>query len=172
MTFSADELWAGNNQGLCYTINLSIFYLYVALFITVILLANIVDYRKICERKVVLISCSLVSVVFDLGILSISEFLILLTIDQIARDLLTSSVCILLIALPWCLGEITMSSLTIRYLKQRVEKLHKEISKLRKEAENLEKQTKRGKKKLEELEKRRREFQKAFNKNRGSDDRK
>lgn len=162
MTFSAQEIWAGNPQSLCTNINLSFFYLYLVFFVSVIFGVNVIDYQKICEKKILLLSCTLVSMAIDLGLLYISEFFILLTISQLGTDLLKSSICIFLIVLPWSLGEITLSSLTVEYMRKRVKKLQAEISKLRKEAAELEKRRDDGEKKLKELEKKKEKFEKAF----------
>jgi len=106
--------------------------------------------------------------VIDLGLLVLSEFFILLTINQLFTNLLKSSTCILLLVLPLSLGEVTLSSLTTGYLRRRTEKLRKEISKLRKEAMGLEKGREEREKRLRELEKKIEEFEKKFKKEKGS----
>jgi len=168
MTFSSQELWAGNAQGLGDTIIFPIFYSYAILFVSIILGINIRDYQRICENRIIVVSCAFVSLVIDLGILSLSEFFILLTINQLGTDLLKSLILIFLIVLPWSLGEITLSSLTVEYMKKRVEKLQREIRKMRKESMDLEKGRKEGEKRLRELEKKTAEFEKSFEREKSS----
>jgi hypothetical protein len=162
MTFSAQELWGGNAQGLWYTVNAEFFYLYAAFFVAIIWLANFIDYRKVCERTVIAVCCTFTSIIIDLSVLFTSELLILLTINQLPIELIKSITCIFLIVFPWSLGELTLSSLTVEYLKKRAEKLQKEAEELRKEAEHLEEGRKKGEKDLKEFERKKAEFKKAL----------
>lgn len=162
LTFSAQELWAQTGVGLCYQVNLHAFYLYTILFVFTIFYANVKDFQKILERTINVVSCALVSMILDLSLLSLSEFLILSIINQIAPDLLRSFISIFIIVLPLSLGELTLSSLTIEYLRKRADRLRTEIARLKNQFSGLEKQREEGEKKLRELEKKRAELQELF----------
>ena len=162
MTFTSQELWGTNTQGVCYVVNPLAFYLFVAFFIALLSLVNITDYRKICENMIVVISCTVASIIIDLGVLYVSEYFLLLTIDQIATDLIKSISGILLVVLPWSLGEITLNSLTVEYLKKRAEKLLMEAKELRKQAESVKKRAEEGEESLKEFEKKKTEFKESL----------
>jgi hypothetical protein len=158
VTISAQELWGTNPTGIYSAINFPFFYVYITLYMSIILAVNVKDYSRICARLTVLVPCSIISTAIDVGVLSISELFVLFTIGQLATDLIKSLACISMVVLPWSLGEIALSTLTVEYLRKRAEKLQQETEKLRKEAEVLDRRRVEDEQKLAEFERKRKEF--------------
>lgn len=164
LTFSASELWIDNSNSLYNHISSNVFYPYVAFFISLIFFVNLLDYYKICNSQIVSTICSIFSLVFDLTILFSAQLLILLTINQIDANLLISVRCIILLILPFSLGGLTISSLTVEYLQNRTEKLRKDLSELKKRAESLSEGRAEDKKKIEILNEAIEKLKNSFNK--------
>lgn len=117
-----------------------------------------------------MVTCSIVSTVVDLGFLLLVEFLVLLAIGQISSDLLRSIMSMILVVLPWVLGEIALSSLTVGQLRKRAEKLRKEVEQLKGKAEELDRRRQVGEDSLKEFDKERKKFLKSVeNKNHGDE---
>jgi len=162
MIFSAQELWGDNPTGLVSTLNYSSFYVYIAVMLSAIFSVNVIDCSRICSKKSAIVFNSLASIVMDLGLLSLWEAFMLLTIGKLPSDTLNAFSSILLVASPWALGVISLSTLTVDYLRRRTEKLQKEIEKLKKQAESLEKSRQEGEKDSAEYERRKRELLECF----------
>lgn len=169
MTLSAQELWGTNLSGIAYSMTLY-FCPYVILFVSLIMITDLIDYARLSSSKMIVVACSIVSVVVDLGFLLLAEFFVLLTIGQIASDLLRSVMSMILVVLPWVLGEIALSSLTVGQLRKRAEELQKKVEKLKSEAEELDKRRQVGENSLKEFEKERKKFLKSVgDENRGDE---
>jgi hypothetical protein len=160
MTLSAQELWGTNLSGISYSMTLY-FYPYVALFVSLITITNLVDYARLSTSRIIMVTCSIVSTGVDLGFLLLAELFILLAIGQISSDLLRSIMSMILVVLPWVLGEIALSSLTVGQLRKRAEKLRKEVEQLKGEAEELDKRRQLGEDSLEKFEKEKKKFLKS-----------
>jgi len=164
VTYSSQELWVTTLNNVSSLVNLPAFYVYVILFGLAIFIVNVKDLQNVCEQRKIIVISALISLILDLGVLYLSEFFVLLTINQVATNLIDIAIGISLIALPWSLGELTLTTLTVERLKERAEKLRREIAELKKEVGIIEEGRNEGERRLKELERKREELEKVFKK--------
>jgi hypothetical protein len=164
LTYSSQELWGATNGNVLSNMNPPMFYLYVVLLTVTAFIINVKDLKTICRKTEIVVSGSIISLILDLSLLYVTEFFVLLTINQIPENLLRTSELILLIILPWSLGELTLTTVTAQSLKKRAKDLRKDIEMLKTEIKIIEKKRKEGSELLEELEKKTDELKKVFGK--------
>jgi len=157
MTLSAEELWGTNLSSIGYSMTIY-FYLYVVLFVSLIVVANLIDYARLNNSKTIVIGCSIVSTIVDLAFLLLGESFVLLAIGQISSDLLRGIMSMILVVLPWVLGEIALTSLTAGELRRRAENLRKKVEQLKREAEELDRRRLIGEDQLKEFEEEQKKF--------------
>jgi hypothetical protein len=137
---------------------------YMLSFLVILMFVHFYDARRIVLMKSVAIVTSLISIIIDLSVLCLFEFLTLYALQVLPQDYLQCATVLLLGAMPICLGSIVLSSLTAETLKKRTKELLKEIKEIGGEIEKLEDQRKKTMEDLKSFEKKKKEFEKYFEK--------
>lgn len=60
---------------------------YMTFFLVVLILVHYFDTKRIVQRKSVIIATSLISIAIDLSIISLSELIVLYTIQMLPQDI-------------------------------------------------------------------------------------
>lgn len=139
---------------------------YVTFFLVILILVHYFDTKRIVQKKSVAFATSLISIAIDICLLSLSELVVLYTIQVLPQDISKGVVMLLIGAMPASLGTVVLSSLTAETLKKRTKKLYEEAKALRKQTEKLEEQRKKAMEHLESLKKKKKEYDTYFEKQR------
>ena len=132
--------------------------IYCAFFLIMVFLVHLNDVRDLVTRCHVMIAVTFASILIDLGLLCLSEFVTLWSIQVWPQEPLSEAKLLLVGAMPGSLGVVTLSSLTGSVLKERASKLKREVHELVKQVRNLDKETESARVELAEFDKRKRAF--------------
>lgn len=161
---SSEEIWKIVDNQPFPEVTLEGFICYIIFFLSALISVHYFDTKKIVQKKTIAIATSLISIAIDLCLFSLSELVVLYTIQVLPQDISRLVVMLLIGAMPSSLGANVLSSLTGENLKKRAEKLYEEAQAIRKQAEELEKQRKKAMESLKSFEKKRREFENCYKK--------
>ncbi|MDR2202945.1 MAG: hypothetical protein LBE76_01305 [Nitrososphaerota archaeon] len=130
MYLTSSELWYSSDSLSSIVVNKS-FIVYVLVFSGIILAVTVADVCRLTKSSAVIALVSLVSVLLDIVVISVAEFLVLLSIGVFPQDYLQGASILLLGALPASLGSITLSTVT-KTLQQRNAEVYEELLKINK----------------------------------------
>lgn len=160
MIISAQEVWGTNKESFYSNLNFTVFYVCTSLFLLAIFLVHFFDYSKTTKNRRIVVLATIISLLIDLGVLFCAAFLVLLSINQISTDILKSINGVFFLSLPWALGAVTLSSLSVDRLHKRAKDLQDEIAELKEKTAELEEDRKKRERKQAELEREFNEFKK------------
>lgn len=138
---------------------------YCAFFLTITFLVHVNDVERVISRCYVSITTAIVSILVDLGLLCLSELVVLWSIQVLPQEPLSIAKLLLLGAAPGSLGAVTLSSLTVSTLRERVSRLKREVHELAKKAEELDKKWHMAEDSLASFERKKRAFMQSIPQN-------
>lgn len=151
---SSQEIWKIVDAEPFPEVTLSGIILYVAFFLTGLILVHYYDTRKVVEERSVALAASLISITIDLFLISLSELIVLSTLQVLPQHILQATVMLIIGAMPSAMGSIVLSSLTADILRNRARKLYKEAKDLAEQMKKFETQIALSEKRHEAFRKR------------------
>lgn len=160
MVISASETWGSNASSFYSNLDLFSYFIYIALFGAAILSVHMFETSKLTKNKRAIIIVSSISVIIDLATLLFATLFVLVSINQLSSDTLKSLKGITFLILPWALGAVTLSSLSVDIVYKRTKDLEKKIEELKEKTAKLTEDATEREKNLVDLEKKFSEFKK------------
>lgn len=161
---SSEEIWTTVDAKPFPEVSLERFVCYLVFFLAILVGIHYFDTKRVVKNNATAIAASLMSIVFDVCLISMFEFVVLFTLQVLPQDILSGIMVLLIGALPSSIGAIALSSLSTDVLKKRAEELNKEVKEITKQAESLKKQIQESKERLKDFETKKKEFEEAFEK--------
>jgi len=154
---SSEEIWKT-----VYVVSVESFFCYSIFFLIILIIVHYIDTKRVIQDNSVAICVSLISIVFDIGIISFAELIVLYTLQVLPQDYIKVAIILLIGAMPSSTGAIVLSSMAGDVLRKRAEKLYKEIQDITKQVEKLQDQISESKEHLKSFEKKKSEFEEYF----------
>lgn len=161
---SSEEIWKIFDSEPFPEITFQGFIYYLTFFFVALIAVHYFDTKRLVQKNSVALATSLISIAIDICLISLSELVVLYTIQVLPQDISKGVIMLLIGAMPSSLGAIVLTSLTAETLKKRAKKLHKEVQALRKQTEKLDEKRKMTMERLKSLEKKKKEFENYFKK--------